>query len=165
MYIRNLKSVFVILISLLALVYALQNIVNLQACHAAFVYVMSNADHKAYAESFGPAVSSPVLTWLALVFVIGGELAAGLLAGRGAFAMWSARMGPVEDFRRAKKFALIGCGVGIIVWLGFFNVIGGAYFQMWQTTAGQASMDDAFEFVMACALVFIIVSMPEEWAG
>lgn len=162
MYLRNLKTIFVVLIALLCLVYAAQNIANLDACRAAFAYVMSNADHQIYPDSFGPAITSPALTWLALILVVGGELAAGLLSAKGALDMWSSRKAPSADFRNAKKYALIGSGIGIIVWLGFFNVIGGAFFQMWQTTAGHASMADAFRFVLGCGLVFIIVSMPED---
>jgi len=162
MYLRILKTVFVVLIALLCLVYAAQNIANLEACRAAFAYVMSNADHKIYPVSFGPAITNPALIWLALVFVVGGELSAGLLSAKGALDMWSARKAPAGDFRNAKKYALIGSGLGIVVWLGFFSVIGGAFFQMWQTTAGQASMSDAFRFLLACGLVFIIVSMPED---
>ncbi len=71
-------------------------------------------------------------------------------------------MHPPDEFNLSKKYALLGCGMGVIVWLGFFGVFGGAFFQMWQTEIGKASMDGAFQFFMSCAVVLIIVSMTDE---
>ncbi len=48
-------------------------------------------------------------------------------------------------------------------WLRFFAVLGGALFQMWQSDIGEASMDDAFQFFAACALVFLIVNSADAW--
>lgn len=65
-------------------------------------------------------------------------------------------------FKLAKKFALLGSGLGIVVWLGLFGVIGGAVFQMWQTGAGSASLAGAFQYATSCAMVFIIINMSDE---
>ena len=158
MAIRHLKIILVAFISLLCLIYAAQNVANLNACYQAFAYVMGGADHEVYPDSIVPAIQSPALAWLLLVIVVGLEFAAGLLAAKGAWELWGARKAAAEDFNAAKTYALIGCGTGIVVWLGLFEVFGGALFQMWQTEIGGASMDDAFQFFAACAFVFLIVS-------
>jgi len=158
MAIRLLKICFVASISLLCLFYAAQNVANLDACYQAFAYVMGAVDHQVYPDSIFPAIQSPVVTWLALVIVVTLEFAAGLLAAKGAWDLWGARKAPAADFNGAKTYALLGCGVGIVVWLGFFAVFGGALFQMWQTQIGGGSMDDAFQFFGACALIFLIVN-------
>ena len=162
MAMRYFKIDFVILISLLCLIYAGQNVANLEACYQAFAYVMSNADHQAYAVSFFPAIQSPALIWLMLVLVVGLEFTAGLLAAKGAWDMWSARKAPAASFNAAKKYALLGCSTGIIIWLGLFSVFAGALFQMWQTQIGAGSLANAFQFFMACGLVFIIVNLADE---
>jgi predicted small integral membrane protein len=162
MNVRLLKTVFVSIIALLCLVYAIQNVVNLDAAYASFAYVMSNADHVAYPKSFMPAISSPALLWVALILVVACEFLAGILAAKGAFSMFSTRNATAEEFQKAKRHALMGCALGIIVWLGFFGVFGGAFFQMWQTEIGKASMDGAFQFFLSCAVVFIIVSLTDE---
>ncbi len=151
-----------IFISLLCLVYAGQNIANLDAAYQSFVYVMGNVDHTVYASSFIPAITSPALIWTALVIVVGCEFLAGLLAAAGALAMWSARHASAEEFNHAKKYALLGSGLGIIIWLGFFGVIGGAFFQMWQNAIGAASLAGAFQYSVSCAIVFIIVGIADE---
>ena len=123
---------------------------------------MGNVDHTAYPFSFGPSISNPVLIWTALIVVVSIEFIAGLLAAKGAMDMWSARKAAAVTFNHAKKYALLGCGLGIIIWLGFFGVIGGALFQMWQTQIGSGSLTGAFQFSVSSAIVFIIVSMNDE---
>ncbi|RLA29317.1 MAG: DUF2165 domain-containing protein [Gammaproteobacteria bacterium] len=162
MFLRYFKIDFVILISLLCLFYAGQNVANLDACYQTFAYVMGNADHQAYPDSFIPAIQSPALIWLTLVLVVGLEFTAGLLAAKGAWDLWSVRKAPAASFNAAKKYALLGCCTGLIVWLGLFTVFGGALFQMWQTEIGAGSLAGAFQFFMACGLVFFIVNSPDE---
>ena len=162
MFIRYLKIDLATIIALLCLVYAGQNVVNLEAAYQSFAYVMGNVDHAVYTSSFGPSITSPALIWLALIVVVACEFIAGFLAAKGAWDMWSARSAGGEIFNKAKYFALLGCGLGIIVWLGFFGVVGGAFFQMWQTTIGGNSLNGAFQFFVSCAIVFIIINMPDE---
>lgn len=159
---RTMKALFAAAIALLALFYAGQNVANLEACYQSFAYVFSRADHVVYPASFFPAVTHPVLIWAALVLVVGLEFLAGLLAARGAWDLWAARRAPANTFNGAKTYALLGCGVGIVVWLGLFAVFGGALFQMWQTEAGSASLEGAFQFFGACALVYLVIAQPDD---
>ena len=161
MIVRYLKIVFVLFVALMCLIYAGQNVVNLDACYQTFAYVLSNAEHQVYAQSLVPAVTSPALIWISLALVVGLEFAAGTVAAKGAWDLWSARSADTSTFEAAKTFALLGCGLGIVVWLGLFAVFGGALFQMWQTEIGSGSMDDAFQFFVTCALVFLLVSPAE----
>ena len=158
MPIRYFKILFVVFIALLCLFYAGQNVANLDACYQAFAYVLSRADHQVYPDSIFPALQSGTLIWLVLASVVSLEFLAGLLAAKGAWDMWSARNGSAELFNAAKTYALLGCGTGIVVWLGMFAVFGGALFQMWQTEIGAGSLGDAFQFFAACAFVFLIVN-------
>jgi predicted small integral membrane protein len=157
MAIRYLKIIFVAFISLLCLFYAAQNVANLEACYQAFAYVIGAVDHQVYPDSIFPAVQNPAVIWLVLVIVVSLEFAAGLLAAKGTWDLLAARNASAADFNGAKTYALLGCGLGIVVWLGLFGVFGGALFQMWQTQIGGGSLDDAFQFFVACALIFMIV--------
>jgi predicted small integral membrane protein len=161
MGIRQIKIILVAVIALLCLVYAGQNVANLEAAYQSFAYVLGNVDHTVYASSFIPSITNPALIWIALVIVVGSEFLAGLLAASGAITMWSARNASAEEFNQAKKFALLGSALGVVIWLGFFGVGGGAAFQMWQTAIGAASLEGAFQFSTSCAIVFIIVSLPD----
>ena len=162
MAIRYLKIVLVAFVGLMALLYGLQNIVNIQAAFQVVATVLSMSDHAYYSSSIGPSIESPGLVWLALALIIGAELAAGMLATKGAWDLWSSRAAQAPVYNQAKKFALLGCGLGAIVWFGFFGVLGGAYFQMWQTELGTMSMDGAFQYFVSCILILIFVNMPDD---
>lgn len=162
MAIRHLKIIFVASISLMCLFYAAQNVANLDACYQAFAYVLGKTDHQVYPDSIFPAVQNPAVIWLMVTIVVTLEFAAGLLSAKGVWDLWGARKASAANFNGAKTYALIGCSVGIVVWLGLFAVFGGALFQMWQTEIGGASMDDAFQFFVACALIFLIVNSADD---
>jgi len=159
---RYLKIVFVALISLLCLFYGTQNVVNIEACYQAFAYVLGAVDHQIYSHQVIPAIENSAVIWLTLVIVVGLEFAAGLCAAKGAWDLWSARNAPANEFNGAKTYALIGCGLGIVIWLGFFAVFGGALFIMWQTDVGRGSLQNANQFFAACAIIFMIVSMRDD---
>ena len=162
MTVRVLKIVFVALVGLMALLYGLQNIANLDAAFGAVSYVASMKEHTAYPSSLGPAIVSPVLIWTALACIISAEIAAGLACLGGAWTMWRARRAAAGSFNASKTLAMIGCGIGVMVWMGLFFVIGGAYFQMWQTQVGLVSFNGSFQYFMTYLLVLLFVHMRDD---
>lgn len=162
MAIRYLKILLVALVGLMALLYALQNIVNAGAAFQAVAAALGMADHEYYPSSLGPAVTAPALVWTAVAIIVAGELAVAFLAAKGAWDLWSARRASPQQFNAAKTCALLGCGAGIVVWFGFFGVLGGAYFQMWQTGLGSMSLEGAFQYFASCAFILLFVNMPDD---
>jgi predicted small integral membrane protein len=161
MHIRHLKIMFVLVTSLMALVYVTQNVANADAAHQSIMYVMSGADHEAYPDSFGPTFSNPMFGWVAVAIIFSLEYATGLVLMKGAWDMWQARSVDAVAFRESMKWAQIGCGFGVFVWFGLFGVIGAAFFQMWQTAIGDASMDGAFQLFISCAITLLFLNQSE----
>lgn len=162
MAIRYLKILLTVFISLLGLVYATQNMVNLDTVFAVVSTVASMEGHEYYTHSFGPAVTSPVLIWAIIAVIIGSEYLVGIFAAKGAFEMWQARAAKGEKFQKAKNFALLGGGMALFVWFGLFAVIGGAYFQMWQTELGAMSLEGAFQFAGSAGLATLFIHMKDD---
>jgi len=160
--IRNLKIVLTLCVALLCLFYALQNVVNLQAAYSFVALMASMEGHVAYPDTFGLSITSPALIWLILWIIILSEFTAGLLAAKGAFDMWQARSADSAGFNDAKKLAIMGSGIGVVIWFGYFHAIGGAFFQMWQTQAGAPPLQGAFQYAMMCGVVMIYLSMQDE---
>lgn len=52
--------------------------------------------------------------------------------------------------------------MAIVVWFGLFMVLAGAYFQMWQTELGAASLAGAFQLVGASGIVLLFVNMADD---
>lgn len=154
---RMLKILLVLFIGLHALIYALQNLANLEAAHAALGYVLSNADHEVYPNSMFFAVANPMVHWVALWLVIAGEVAVGAFAIKGAWDMFAARSDSAERFHAAKLNGVLAAGIALLVWFGFFMTFGAAFFQMWQTEIGAGSMEGAFMYSMASAITMMFV--------
>jgi predicted small integral membrane protein len=148
MTLRMIKVLLALMLALLAIAYATQNVVNIEQAHAAVSYVLGRVDHAVYPNSFMPAIS---------------EYLAGLVLLKGAFDLFRARGEGAMAFDQSKKFVYVGAGIGMLVWFGLFHVIGGAIFQQWQTEAGDGSLSGAFWFgaMMALTSLFIAVT-PDE---
>lgn len=159
---RYLKIALVFFVGVMALVYALQNVVNIEAAVAVVGAVLGMENHEYYASSLGPAIKSPALVWLAVATIVLAEIAAGVLALLGSWKLWRARDAAGTEFNASKSLALLGCGIGVIVWFGFFGSVGAAWFQMWQTELGAMSLSGAFQNAVYCALVLIFVNMKDE---
>lgn len=50
MTIRHFKIIFVLLLALMCLIYAFQNIANIDACYQAIAYVISMQEHTVYPD-------------------------------------------------------------------------------------------------------------------
>ena len=154
---RYIKIALAASASLFCLFYAIQNMANLGAAEW-FVGTMTAMEgHEAYPNSFAFAVKSPILVKLMLWTIILLELAAGILAGKGAIDMFANRSGDSAAFNAAKTYALAGTGLAVIIWFGIFGAFGGAFFQMWQVEAGVNALRDASTFSLQHGVVWLIV--------
>lgn len=162
MEIRYLKIVLVLIMAAAGLLYALQNLTNLDAAYGVIAYVLGMTDQTYYPNKPGPAFTSPAVIWTALAAIVLAEFSLGVLAARGAWDMWRLRSAPAALFNGAKKYALLGCGLGVIVWFGFFIVGGGAYFQMWQTEVGANSLAGALQLGAASGIIFLMVNAADD---
>jgi len=161
MAIRSLKAALTAAVALMGLLYALQNLANLGEAFSAVAHVLRMEAQTVYPQSWGPAVTADWLIWLGLASIILAELAIAALAGKGAWDLWRARKVPAERFNAAKTYAVLGCGAAVLLWFAVFVVIGGGYFQMWQTDIGQASFGDAFRMAAMAGIVLLIVNAPD----
>ncbi|MGD8326861.1 MAG: DUF2165 family protein [Sphingomonadales bacterium] len=159
MTLRLIKCALAAFLGLLGFIYGLENIANLDAAYNVISTVLSMAGHEYYPNSIGPAISSPILVWITVALIITGEISGGAIALKGAYDLFMSRH--KDTFNEAKKTLYIGAGVLLIVWFGFFTVIGGAFFQMWQTELGSMSLEGAFQFVGSVTLVTLFIALPD----
>lgn len=162
MALRYLKILLAIFISLMGLVYATQNMFNLDSVFHVVSTVAGMEGHVYYPNTFGFAITSPFLIWVTIAIIIGSEYLVGLFAAKGAWDLWQARGGKGDVFQKAKSYALLAGGMALFVWYGLFGVIGGAFFQMWQTELGQLSLEGAFQYGGATALAALFIYLKDE---
>lgn len=159
---RILKSLLVLFIGLHALIYAVQNIANINEAHAALGYVMSGADHAAYPRSMFFKTDNNLLAWIALSLVLAGEFAVAYFGIKGGWDLFAARNGTAEQFHSAKSGGLWAAGLALLVWFGLFMTFGSAFFQMWQTEVGDGSLRGAFYFAAASAITMLFVYLTDD---
>lgn len=138
------------------LIYGLQNLVNLEAAHGYVHTVFRQAEAPFYGRSLMPALRSPALAWLGLAVIITFELSAGLLLGVGAIEM-AGVVGTPSAFAEASRWAMLGCGIALLLWFGLFLTIAAALFQMWQMQLGEGAMRGAFYSGMFSGLVLVLL--------
>jgi predicted small integral membrane protein len=154
---RYIKISLAAFASLFCLFYAAQNIVNLGPAEW-FVGTMTGMEgHEAYPNTFAFAVKSPILVKAMLWIIILLELAAGLLAGKGAIDLFGKRNSSSGEFNAAKSYALAGTGLAVVIWFGIFGAFGGAFFQMWQVEAGLNALRDASMFSLQLGMVWLMI--------
>ena len=159
--IRIIKILMAASVALFCLMYALQNVWNLEAASWFVSYTTGMEGHENYPSHFGPAITSSALHGIMLWIIIALEVTAGALAAKGAFDLFKARNGSADDFNGAKTYAIAGCGVGILVWFGLFSAIAGAYFQIWQTEAGAAALGNASFFSVQLGVIWLLISQED----
>ena len=108
----------------------------------------------------GRAIADPAVWRLGYGAIIVGEALTGLCFLAAALALLTRLRAPSARFERAKTWAVVGGAVGFLVWFLGFAVIGGEWFQMWQsqTWNGQQS---AFRFTMTILAVVIVIMQRE----
>lgn len=154
---RAIKILLAAFASLFCLFYATQNMANLASAEW-FVGAMTAMEgHESYPNTFGFAVTSPVMVKIMLWIIILLELAAGILAGKGTIDLYRNRNGSSDEFNGAKAYALAGTGLAVVVWFGIFGAFGGAFFQMWQVEAGLSALREASFFALQHGVVWLII--------
>ena len=107
------------------------------------------------------SISSPALWEAAYALIIAGEGATALgFAGAAALLLRHLRS-PAVSFNRAKGLAAVAAGLGFLVWFFGFTVIGGEWFQMWQSSQWNGQQP-AFRFYLTILAVLIFVMQKDE---
>jgi predicted small integral membrane protein len=106
------------------------------------------------------AITSPALWQLAYAGIIAAEAATGALFLAGAVALWRTRQAPADEFNRAKRWAIAGGALAFLLWFFGFMVVGGEWFEMWQSATWNGQ-EAAFRFYVSVLAVLIFLNQPD----
>lgn len=153
---RILKSLLVALVGVTALLFALQDLANIDQMQAQMQHVLSGASQGAYPHAFFSFSDSPAVSWSAFALVVLCQFAIATVALKGAWDLFAARKGTAEEFREAKSGAVWAGGLSLLSWFGLFFMIGGGPFQ-WGSEGGQVALTKSFELGTTSALTILFV--------
>ena len=160
MTLRLVKCLVALCVAGLAGLYAIQNLFNLSEAHGFIMAMLSQPERPAYPSGLIPPIDSPLIAGVILAIIIFTELAAACFAAIGAWEMYGARKN-AQLFATRKSRAVLGAGLGVLTWFGYFQVIGGAGLQMWQEPLGQGPMTGSFYYTVLCFLALIFIAQAE----
>jgi len=155
--IRITKITAALFIGTIGLLVFVGNMVNLNSAYEFVSFVVAGVEQPYY-KIIGPTVTAAWLTWVALVVIVVVELTVGILGFSGAIRMIQQRGGTADEFNNSKAHAVLAGIIGMLLWYGFFIVIGEGYFQMWQTELGLGSVGGAFRYGSVCAVLMFFIS-------
>jgi predicted small integral membrane protein len=109
-------------------------------------------------------ITSPVLWNPAYWLIILGEGSVAAILALAAIAMMRNLRADSARFNRSKRFVLIGATLAFLLWFFGFMVIGGEWFQMWQS-ASWNGQEAAFRFYATVLAVLIFVNQKDDDLG
>jgi predicted small integral membrane protein len=106
------------------------------------------------------ALDAPAVHTLFYLAIIAWEAAATALCWWGGIAMARSLREPPAVFHRAKRVAILGIALGLLLWFSAFLTIGGEWFLMWQSKTSNGA-DSAGRIFEATGIVLIFVSLAD----
>lgn len=105
-------------------------------------------------------VLSPALWQAAYALIILGEGLTGATLTIAAIGLLRRLRADAAQFNQAKRWVHVGAGLGFLVWFFCFMVVGGEWFEMWQSQQWNGQQP-AFRFYMTILAVLILVNQPD----
>jgi predicted small integral membrane protein len=145
--------------ALFALLVAVDNVID-YGTNYAFVQHVLSMDTVSGTHLIGRAITDPAIWRLAYAAIIAGEALTGLCFLAGAIALFTRLRASPAQFAEAKTLAVAGGAVDFLVWFFGFLVIGGEWFQMWQSPTWNGQ-EPAFRFVVILLVLILFIMQPE----
>jgi predicted small integral membrane protein len=113
------------------------------------------------AESW-QATRNPVVVWLGALFIAGAKAVTAVLCAAGAIGMLRAHRAAGDAFGAARRTALVGCGVAVLMLFAGFTVVAESWFELWRSDALRGPvLDSSLRYAAMIALIGLFVAAPE----
>lgn len=142
-----------------AMVITFNNLTDYQSNFLFVSHVLSMDDTFEGNRGMWRAMSNPIIHHLFYWGIILTELVIGLLCLIGSYKLWRNRQ-DVVLFQQAKSWAILGLGLGILLWFFGFMAIGGEWFLMWQSQTWNGQQP-AFRIAALFGIFLIYLNQPD----
>jgi len=106
------------------------------------------------------ATSNLIVVYLGAAMIPAAKLLSGVLCLIGAWRMWRARMAGGTAFERAKKFALAGCGIALLMLFAGWIVVADTWFQGWRSESLRSTaLGAAFRYAGFVGMIALFVAV------
>ena len=160
MIVRLSKAMLTLSAGIFGLLAGLDNIIDYETNFAFVRHVLSMDTTFPDGGLRWRALTGAWVHHAAYVAIIVSELAVGIVCVLGAWRIFAARARPAQSFNGAKATAIAGLAAGFVLYFFGFMVVGGEWFQMWQSQTWNGQ-DAAFRFAASFGLILIFVAMED----
>lgn len=157
---RLVKVVMVASLALFALVVAFDNMVDYGSNYEFVRHALSMDTTFPGNALKWRAITQPTAWTIAYWLIILTEAAVGLLLGFATLRLATTLRADARLFNSAKKFVVLGVGLGFLLWFTGFMVVGGEWFAMWQSQIWNGQQK-AFEFIGMIGVVLVVLLLSD----
>lgn len=158
---RYIKALLVGAVALWGFVGVTHNLHNWPGTLGAVEAATSMSTFEGGADSW-QATRNPLVIWLGALFIAGSKVVTGSLCALGAYGMLRARRAGGAAFAAARRTALVGCGVAVLMLFAGFTVIAESGFELWRSDALRGPvLDSSMRYAALIALIGLFVAAPE----
>ncbi len=157
---RLVKVVMVGSLTVFALLVAFDNLADYDTNYAFVRHVLSMDTTFPGNALLYRQITSPALWQAGYALIILGEGLTGLALAAATAVLLRHLRSEAAHFNRGKRLFMIGAGLGFLVWFLGFMVVGGEWFQMWQSREWNGQ-EAAFRFYITILAVLIFVNQPD----
>jgi predicted small integral membrane protein len=159
---RITKILLVLTVSLWGFLGAFHNVADWGGTLGAVGAVTSMTTFEGGSEHW-QATDNPAIVWAGAMFIMASKVVAAVLCLVGALNMFGARRRDSAAFGSAKRLALAGCAVAVIMLFGGFIVIAEGWFELWRSDSMRAPvLGSAFRYAGMIALIGLFVGMRDD---
>ena len=158
---RIVKIVMIGSLSLFAGLVAFDNLTDYETNYVFVRHVLSMDTTLPGNALMYRSITSPSSWEEAYALIIAGEGATALGFAGGAALLLRHLRSPAASFNRAKGLTAVAAGLGFLVWFFGFMVIGGEWFQMWQSSQWNGQQP-AFRFYLTILAVLVFIMQKDE---
>ena len=158
--VRLVKTAMVASTALFALLVAFNNVVDYGSNYEFVRHVLSMDATFPGNALMARAITSPAAWNAAFWIIILLEATTGVVLALAAVRLALNLRASAARFNAAKTLAVIGVGIGFLLWFTGFMVVGGEWFLMWQAKAWNGQQA-AFWFYITLLAVVIFVNQPD----
>ncbi len=158
---RLVKTISVAAIGLMALLVAFGNITDYYSNYQFVMHVLKMDTTFPDSHVHYRSINNIFIIHIAYIFIIIMEVLMSFCCIKGAWLLFKNLKSEAALFHASKNWAVAGITIGIVIWFVGFEVIGGEWFDMWQSMKwnGLAAAERILSFLI---LILILLHLREE---
>ena len=160
MIVRISKAVLTLFLGLFGLLVGIDNILDYGTNFEFVRHVLSMDTTFPHNALLWRAITSDSIHHVAYALLIASEIGVGVLCIAGAWRLFTRRFAAPAAFNAAKSLAIAGLAAGFGLYFFGFLVVGGEWFQMWQSPTWNGQ-EAAFRFAASFGIVLIFVALED----